>query len=95
MISLCIDVLIALFLWAFVRQALSNQKLMEMRETFGEERLGLQTGDASLNADAAVVVMTTEILRNIMYRTEAEAVIARIGAARRGERSLQTAFSCA
>jgi superfamily II RNA helicase len=35
---------------------------------FGGARLGLQTGDASLNPDAQVVVMTTEILRNIMYR---------------------------
>jgi hypothetical protein len=87
-------------------QALSNQKLAEMRLRFGVDRAGLQTGDGSLNiggalhrphpaaalphassvhkqihpalqpalkpfagnADSEVVVMTTEILRNIMYR---------------------------
>jgi ATP-dependent RNA helicase HelY len=31
---------------------------------------GLQTGDASLNIDAPVVVMTTEILRNMLYRID-------------------------
>ena len=51
-------------------KALSNQKLYEMRLRFGSERVGLQTGDATLNADRDIVVMTTEILRNIMYRTE-------------------------
>ena len=52
-------------------KALSNQKLYEMRLRFGSERVGLQTGDATLNADRDIVVMTTEILRTIMYRTEA------------------------
>lgn len=33
---------------------------------------GLQTGDASLNVDAPVVVMTTEILRNMLYRVDEE-----------------------
>ena len=51
-------------------KALSNQKLSELRERFGHETVGLQTGDASLNQDAQVVVMTTEILRNIMYRAD-------------------------
>lgn len=32
--------------------------------------VGLQTGDASLNLDSSIVVMTTEVLRNIMYRTD-------------------------
>lgn len=51
-------------------KALSNQKLYEMRMRFGSDRVGLQTGDATLNVDRDIVVMTTEILRNIMYRTE-------------------------
>lgn len=51
-------------------KALSNQKMMEMRERFGVEEAGLQTGDASINPDGSVVVMTTEILRNILYRVE-------------------------
>jgi hypothetical protein len=40
---------------------------------FGRANVGLQTGDASLNPDAGVVVMTTEILRNILYRSAAAA----------------------
>lgn len=51
-------------------KALSNQKLFEMRERFGAERVGLSTGDASIQTDSPIMVMTTEILRNIMYRTE-------------------------
>ena len=51
-------------------KALSNQKLFEMRERFGTERVGLSTGDASIQTDSHIMVMTTEILRNIMYRTE-------------------------
>lgn len=49
-------------------KALSNQKLFEMRARFGAERAGLQTGDVSVAVDADVVVMTTEVLRNIMFR---------------------------
>lgn len=49
-------------------KALSNQKLAEMRKRFGHARCGLQTGDASLNTEADIVVMTAEILRNIMFR---------------------------
>ena len=44
-----------------------------MRERFGTERVGLSTGDASIQTDSAIMIMTTEILRNIMYRTEEEA----------------------
>eukprot|EP00878_Enallax_costatus_P024651 GHUV01026327.1.p1 GENE.GHUV01026327.1~~GHUV01026327.1.p1 ORF type:complete len:523 (+),score=130.29 GHUV01026327.1:173-1741(+) len=50
-------------------KALSNQKLAEKSARFGSNRCGLQTGDTSLNTEADIVVMTTEILRNIMYRT--------------------------
>lgn len=53
-------------------KALSNQKLFEMRERFGADRVGLSTGDASIQTDSPIMVMTTEILRNIMYRTEEE-----------------------
>ena len=51
-------------------KALSNQKLHEMRARFGASRVGLQTGDASLALDSDIVVMTTEVLRNIMYRAD-------------------------
>ena len=51
-------------------KALSNQKLFELRERFGIERVGLSTGDASTQTDSPIMIMTTEILRNIMYRAE-------------------------
>ena len=41
-----------------------------MRERFGADRAGLSTGDASIQTDSPIMVMTTEILRNILYRTE-------------------------
>jgi len=50
-------------------KALSNQKLRDFREKFGEEQVGLVTGDIALNRDATVVVMTTEIFRNMLYGT--------------------------
>ncbi|KAL6771020.1 CPLD46 [Auxenochlorella protothecoides x Auxenochlorella symbiontica] len=50
-------------------KALSNQKLVEMRQRFGVEVVGLQTGDASVNIAAPLVIMTTEILRNQLYRS--------------------------
>lgn len=50
-------------------KALSNQKLHEFRTQFGTQKVGLLTGDRSLNRDAPIVVMTTEIFRNILYGT--------------------------
>ncbi len=50
-------------------KALSNQKLRDFQRDFGEENVGLLTGDSSLNRDAPVVVMTTEIFRNMLYGT--------------------------
>ena len=47
-------------------KALSNQKYYELCALFGEDRVGLLTGDTSINRDAAVVVMTTEVLRNML-----------------------------
>ncbi|MDP4681609.1 MAG: DEAD/DEAH box helicase, partial [Cyanobium sp. MAG_255] len=48
-------------------KALSNQKLRDFREQFGADKVGLLTGDMSLNREAQVVVMTTEIFRNMLY----------------------------
>lgn len=48
-------------------KALSSQKYAELVEWLGHERVGLITGDVSVNSEADVVVMTTEILRNMMY----------------------------
>lgn len=48
-------------------KALSNQKYQEFVERFGEDRVGLLTGDNSVNSDAEILVMTTEVLRNMLY----------------------------
>jgi len=48
-------------------KALSNQKFGDFRARLGEEAVGLLTGDNSVNGGAPVVVMTTEVLRNMMY----------------------------
>ena len=53
-------------------KALSNQKLRDFREQFGTERVGLMTGDLTVNREASIVVMTTEIFRNMLY-AEADA----------------------
>lgn len=45
-------------------KALSNQKYRDFREMFGEEKVGLVTGDISNNPGAPLLVMTTEIFRN-------------------------------
>ncbi len=52
-------------------KALSNQKYHDLVERFGTHRVGLLTGDTSINADADVVVMTTEVLRNMIYANSA------------------------
>ncbi|NEO99543.1 MAG: DEAD/DEAH box helicase [Symploca sp. SIO2E9] len=50
-------------------KALSNQKLRDFRHKFGDEQVGLVTGDASFNREAPILVMTTEIFRNMLYGT--------------------------
>ncbi|NLS08663.1 DEAD/DEAH box helicase [Nesterenkonia sp. MY13] len=49
-------------------KALSNQKFQELRAEYGADRVGLLTGDTSINSEADVVVMTTEVLRNMLYQ---------------------------
>ncbi|MFI8932017.1 DEAD/DEAH box helicase [Streptomyces sp. NPDC053474] len=48
-------------------KALSNQKYADLAKRYGAERVGLLTGDNSVNSEAPVVVMTTEVLRNMLY----------------------------
>jgi ATP-dependent RNA helicase HelY len=48
-------------------KALSNQKFRDLGARYGEENVGLVTGEHTVNESAPVVVMTTEILRNILY----------------------------
>ena len=48
-------------------KALSNQKYAELCKRYGDDRVGLLTGDNNTNSDAQIVVMTTEVLRNMIY----------------------------
>ena len=48
-------------------KALSNQKFQEFVARFGADRVGLLTGDTSINGEADILVMTTEVLRNMLY----------------------------
>ena len=48
-------------------KALSNQKYHDLVERYGADQVGLLTGDNAINGDAPVVVMTTEVLRNMLY----------------------------
>jgi ATP-dependent RNA helicase HelY len=48
-------------------KALSNQKFQELVAEYGPDEVGLLTGDTNINSTARVVVMTTEVLRNMLY----------------------------
>ena len=48
-------------------KALSNQKYHDLAQEYGEANVGLLTGDSSVNGNAPIVVMTTEVLRNMLY----------------------------
>ena len=48
-------------------KALSNQKFRDLVDRHGERAVGLLTGDNSINSEAPIVVMTTEVLRNMLY----------------------------
>ncbi|MCU1636113.1 MAG: helicase [Cryobacterium sp.] len=48
-------------------KALSNQKFQEFVADYGPEEVGLLTGDTNINSQARIVVMTTEVLRNMLY----------------------------
>jgi ATP-dependent RNA helicase HelY len=49
-------------------KALSNQKYQEFVERFGNANVGLLTGDTNINSEASILVMTTEVLRNMLYQ---------------------------
>jgi ATP-dependent RNA helicase HelY len=51
-------------------KALSNQKYHDLCRRHGEEHVGLLTGDRTINGRAPVVVMTTEVLRNMIYEDD-------------------------
>nr|WP_255809655.1 DEAD/DEAH box helicase [Leucobacter aridicollis] len=48
-------------------KALSNQKFHELCAEYGEDEVGLLTGDVNIRGSAPIVVMTTEVLRNMIY----------------------------
>lgn len=50
-------------------KALSNQKFYDFGRKYGEGNVGLLTGDTSINREAPIVVMTTEVFRNMLYNT--------------------------
>ncbi len=50
-------------------KALSNQKFYDFSNKYGQGNVGLLTGDTSINREAPIVVMTTEVFRNMLYNT--------------------------
>ena len=50
-------------------KALSNQKYYDFGEKYGQDKVGLLTGDTSINRNGQIVVMTTEVFRNMLYGT--------------------------
>ena len=55
-------------------KALSNQKFYDFGEKYGYDNVGLLTGDTSINRTAQIVIMTTEVFRNMLYGTNFGAV---------------------
>ena len=55
-------------------KALSNQKFYDFCEIYGQDKVGLLTGDTSINRNAQIVIMTTEVFRNMLYGTNFGAV---------------------
>ena len=48
-------------------KALSNQKFRDFRADYGDDRVGIMTGDVTIGADAPLLIMTTEIFRNTIF----------------------------
>lgn len=53
-------------------KSLSNEKYKDFREIFGIDNVGIMTGDNQINPDGKIVIMTTEILRNDLYKKDVE-----------------------
>lgn len=51
-------------------KALSNQKFRDLAERIGAEHVGLLTGDQTVNRDAPILVVTTEVLRNMLFQRD-------------------------
>ena len=50
-------------------KALSNQKFREFKQSFGAQNVGIITGDVHINPEAPCLIMTTEVLRTMLYRS--------------------------
>ncbi|MBR9676074.1 DEAD/DEAH box helicase [Candidatus Woesearchaeota archaeon] len=53
-------------------KALSNQKYKEFKTLYGEEKVGILTGDVTINHDAQILIMTTEIYRNMLLSKDSD-----------------------
>ena len=51
-------------------KSLSNQKFNDLKAQFGEDKVGIMTGDIKFSPDASIVIMTTEILRNLLFKQD-------------------------
>ena len=49
-------------------KALSNQKFRDFKQTFSASSVGILTGDVQINPEASCLIMTTEILRSMLYK---------------------------
>jgi antiviral helicase SKI2 len=49
-------------------KALSNQKFRDFKQTFSSSSVGILTGDVQINPEATCLIMTTEILRSMLYK---------------------------
>lgn len=65
------------FFYTTPLKALSNQKYRDLARAYSSAQVGLLTGDNSINGDAPIVVMTTEVLRNMIY--EGSPVLSELG----------------
>ena len=73
--TVCAEYAIALSLSRMTRtiytspiKALSNQKYRDFRELFGNDNVGILTGDVQINRDASCLVVTTEVLKSMLYK---------------------------
>ena len=71
-------------------KALSNQKYRDLVAIHGDDAVGLLTGDNAINGDAPIVVMTTEVLRNMIYASVTSDRRPGARRARRGRTSSRT-----
>lgn len=55
-------------MWWNVFQLIDAYLSCNFSDTFGDSNVGLLTGDSAVNKDAQVIIMTTEILRNMLYQ---------------------------